>query len=266
MANGVALSPDQPGSRPTGAPSSKEIGAKTGTKLAIHPALAEQVAVTIPAYQAGPYVGQVVRDVLAWMPNVLVINDGSTDDTAAQAAEAGAEVVHLGENRGKGHALQCAFATLFARHYLAVITLDADGQHLASEIPVLIDAWQRTGADLVLGTRDHLFAGMSPLRRFSNTLSSRLISTLAVGRPMSDIQTGFRLYTRRLIEAIGFPEHRFEAESAVVVRAIRRGFRVTSLPIHLAVVDGRSTSHFRPLVDSWRIARAVTRARFERKS
>ena len=104
---------------------------------------------------------------------------------------------------------------------------------------------------------------MSPVRRFSNTLSSRLISSVA-GRTMLDIQTGFRLYTRRLIDAVGFPEARFQAESAVVVRTLRRGFELATVPIELARVDGRSTSHYRPLVDSLRIARAVARARFER--
>ena len=80
---------------------------------------------------------------------------------------------------------------------------------------------------------------------------------------MLDIQTGFRLYTPELIQHTGFPEPRFEAESAVVVRALRRGLRITTVPIHLAVVDGRNTSHYRPVVDSLRIAKAVTKARLE---
>jgi glycosyltransferase involved in cell wall biosynthesis len=224
-----------------------------------------EIAITVPAFQAGRWVGQVVRDVLQVAPRLLVIDDGSTDATAQEARAAGGEVVRLELNQGKGNALRLAFETLFGRGYQAVLTLDADGQHLASEIPVLVETWRASGADLVLGTRDHLFAAMSPLRRFSNTLSSRIISTVA-GQPMSDIQTGFRIYRRSLIERVGFPEPRFAAESAVIVRALRSGFRVVGVPIHLARVDGRSSSHYRPLVDSWRIARAVTRARFERRT
>jgi hypothetical protein len=102
---------------------------------------------------------------------------------------------------------------------------------------------------------------MGVVRRFSNRLSSRAIS-LAAGRPISDVQTGFRLYTRALIERTGFPEPRFEAESAVVVRAVRLGLRVATTPVRLGHADGRATSHYRPIADSLRIASAVTRARF----
>ena len=223
---------------------------------------APRLAATIPAYQAAPWVGEVVRATLAQIPELLVIDDGSTDDTAAVARAAGAPVLVLEKNCGKGFALRRAFGELFGRGVDAVVTLDADGQHVAEEIPRLLATWQETGADLVLGTRDHLFAEMSPLRRFSNTLSSRLISAVA-GKMMSDIQTGFRLYTRQLFEQVGFPESRFEAESAVVVRCLRRGLNIATVPVELHRVDGRSTSHYRPLVDSLRIFRAVAAARFE---
>lgn len=222
-----------------------------------------KIAATIPAFQAEATIAAVVRGTIATMGAVLVIDDGSSDQTATAARAAGAEVISLPENRGKGTALRRAFAELYGRGYDAVLTLDADGQHLPSEIPVLLTAFETSNADLVLGTRDHLFAAMSPLRRFSNTFSSRAISFVA-GKTMNDIQTGFRIYKRELIAAVGFPEARFSAESAVVVRALRRGFKIATVPIELGRVDGRNTSHYRPLVDSWRIACAVASARFEK--
>ncbi len=221
------------------------------------------VAVAIPAYQAAPSVGGVVERALGQLPDVLVIDDGSTDGTADAARRAGAEVVSLPSNRGKGAALQAAFRELFGRGFEAVVTVDADGQHLPEQIPILLEA-AAAGADLVLGTRERLFEQMSRLRRNSNRLSSTAIAWVA-GQPLADVQTGFRWYSKRLIEAVGFPEPRFEAESAVVVRAVRRGFRLITVPVDLGFADGRLTSHYRPLIDSLRIARAVARARFERR-
>lgn len=218
------------------------------------------MAIAIPAYQVAESVADVVRRCRAVAPRVLVVDDGSTDATAAVARGAGADVARLPGNRGKGVALRLAFHHLFAEGYDSVVTVDADGQHLPEEIPRLLAA--ASGADLVLGTRTHLFPQMSPLRRASNRLSSQAISALA-GHPLGDIQTGFRLYTRRLYEQVGFPESRFEAESAVVVRAARGGFRIVSVPVELGFADGRATSHYRPLADSLRIAYAVLRARLE---
>jgi len=220
-----------------------------------------RIAAAIPAYQAGPSVAAVVGGALAQVSEVLVVNDGSTDATAEEACRAGARVISFPSNRGKGAALAAAFADLFGRGYAGVITLDADGQHLPEEIPKLLEV-AAAGEDLVLGVRDHLFGSMSAVRRASNRLSSKAIS-FAAGQRLNDIQTGFRFYSRRLIETVGFPEARFEAESAVVVRAARRGFRVVTVPVRLGFADGRTTSHYRPLIDSLRIAGAVTRARLE---
>lgn len=222
--------------------------------------MTSDLAAAIPAYQAEPWIADVVYQTRAVMPRVLVVDDGSDDRTAALALAAGAEVVSHGVNRGKGAALRTAFTNLFADGHPGVVTLDADGQHLAEEIPKLLAAFD-AGADLVLGTRDHLFASMSPVRRSSNRLSSRAIS-FAAGKRLPDVQTGFRVYRARLIDMVGLPEDRFEAESAVLVRAARRGFAVVGVPVRLAVVDGRRSSHFRPLVDSLRIARAVLAARY----
>jgi glycosyltransferase involved in cell wall biosynthesis len=222
------------------------------------------LAVAIPAYMAAATVGNVIRRTLALNVPVIVVDDGSIDGTGDVARACGVTVLVHPVNEGKGRALKTAFDHLFGQGYDAVVTIDADGQHPPEELPKLLSAW-RDGADLVLGTRHHLYGAMGRVRRASNGTSSWLISQVA-GAELPDCQTGFRLYTRRLIEAIGFPEPRFEAESAVLVRAVRKGFRVVGVPVRLDKADGRATSHYRPIVDSLRIAGAVTRARFEYSS
>jgi glycosyltransferase involved in cell wall biosynthesis len=222
---------------------------------------ARSIALAVPAYQAAPSVGEVVRRSRRLFDEVLVVDDGSTDRTAQVAADAGARVLRHASNLGKGRALRTAFDDLFARGFDQVLTLDADGQHLPEEAPKLVHAG-RCGVDLVIGSRDHLFGQMHPIRRMSNRHSSFLISTVA-GLTTGDVQSGFRLYSKRLIDAVGFPEPRFEAESAVFVRAVRSGFRVGFVPIRLGFADGRVTSHYRPMIDSLRIAAAVARARME---
>ncbi|HUP22786.1 MAG TPA: glycosyltransferase family 2 protein [Thermoanaerobaculia bacterium] len=217
------------------------------------------VAALIPAFQAEPWIAGVVERTRAQLATVLVVDDGSLDATGQRAALAGAEVRRHSMNSGKGAALRTGFRELLERGVDAVVTLDADGQHVPEQIPRLLGAW-RSGADLVLGSRARQFREMAPLRRTSNRLSSRAIS-FAAGVCFDDVQTGFRLYSRELLERVPIRGDRFDAESGVVVAAARAGFRLVDVPIELARADGRATSHYRPVVDSLRIAVTVIRAR-----
>jgi len=221
-----------------------------------------RVAAAIPVYDGANTVGEVVDRTRMVVPAVLVIDDGSCDGSGERARDAGARVLFHERNRGKGAALRTAMRDLFARGFDAVVTVDADGQHLPEQIPLLIEAGER-GVDLVLGSRAATFEQMSAVRRRSNRISSGLISRLA-GSSLEDVQTGFRLYKRGLFMRLDLREPRFEAESAIVVRAVRHGFRVETVRVDVACADGRSTSHYRPLLDSLRIAGAVLRARVER--
>ncbi len=223
--------------------------------------MSERVAAIVPAYQAGATIEEVVRRTLAIVPDLVVVDDGSSEGTAEAARAAGAAVILHPENRGKGAALASGFRYCLAGGFDAVVTLDADLQHRPEEIPRLLTPALRD-MDLVLGARDHLFGEMTPLRRGANRFSACLIS-FAAGIALQDVQTGFRVYRRRLLETLPWRERGFEAESAILVRAARAGFAIASVPVEMGFVDGRATSHFRPFADSLRIAHAVIGARFE---
>jgi glycosyltransferase involved in cell wall biosynthesis len=217
--------------------------------------------VIIPALNAERTIASVVRDCGAVNEHVLVVDDGSTDGTAVIAHEAGAEVVSHPVNRGKGAALKTGFAYALDHAFDAVVTLDADGQHLPAEIPKFFAAREESGADLIIGGRAHLFGQMLPRRRFANRFSARCIA-FASKTNVTDSQSGYRLYSVRLLRAIRLRTDGFEMESEVIVQAGRRGFKILLIPIDLGFVDGQSTSHYKPLMDTARIAWTVIRARY----
>ena len=223
--------------------------------------MTERVLVIIPALNAERSIGAVVRDCKAVVNDVLVVDDGSVDRTAEVAREAEAQVVSHPVNRGKGAALKTGFAYALEHGFDAVITLDADGQHLAREIPKFFAAREETGADLIIGGRAHLFGQMLPRRRLANRFSAWCIA-FASHTDVTDSQSGFRLYSVQLLRAIRLRSEGFDMESEVIVQAGQRRFKILSIPIDLGFVDGQSTSHYKPLMDTIRIAWTVIRARY----
>jgi len=222
--------------------------------------MTERALVLIPSFNAAKTVGNVVRQAKQYISDVVVINDGSRDDTAAVAHAAGAEVVDHPQNRGKGGALKTGFAYAIQHRYDVVITLDADGQHLPREIPKFLRAREETKADLIIGGRSHLFDQMLPRRRLANRFSAWTIAK-ASKTGITDSQSGFRLYSANMLRNVRLRTEGFDLESEVIVRAGVGGFKVITIPIDLGFVDGISTSHYKPLKDTLRIAWTVARAR-----
>ena len=223
--------------------------------------MSERFAVVIPALNAEKTLGPVVVDSRRHLEPVVVVDDGSTDATSETARAAGAIVLRHDVNRGKGGALKTGFAWAIANGFDGVITLDADGQHLASEIPKFLRERVVGGADLIIGGRSHLFEHMLPRRRMANRFSAWSISKTS-GAKITDSQSGFRLYSAKLIREVHLRTDGFDMESEVIVRAGRRNMRIVTIPIELGFVDGISTSHYKPLKDTVRIAWTVTRTRF----
>ena len=201
-----------------------------------------KIIALIPAYQAAAHVGAVVTEARKHLP-VLVVDDGSTDDTAAVAEAAGAEVLRQIPNQGKGAALVAGFQHALAQGCDAVLMLDADGQHDPEEIPKFLAAYHARQADLIIGARD--FSQMPLVRRLSNTIGTSAFSW-AIGQPIRDNQSGYRLLSRRMIEAmLASQERGFEFEMDMILVCVKRGWKLEWVPIR--TIYGDETSHIKPV-------------------
>lgn len=184
------------------------------------------------------------------MADVLVVDDGSRDGTAAAAKDAGAECLSWPLGRGKGAALQAGLQWLWERGYTHAVTLDGDGQHASDDIPILMECAHRTEADLVVGQRR--FDAMPAVRRTINALMSACLSRLA-GMDLPDSQCGFRLVNLERVAEVAFRTRHFEFESELLLAFARAGWRIEFVPIQ--TIYRQERSKIRPLADTWRWVR-----------
>ena len=199
------------------------------------------VLALIPAFEEGPRVGAVVEAARRHLP-VVVVDDGSSDDTASVAESAGATVLRQVPNAGKGAALRRGFRHALDAACDAVVTLDADGQHDPDEIPAFLAAFEASRPELIIGQRD--LGQMPPVRRLSNTIGGWTLAA-AVGRRVPDNQSGYRLIGRTLMgHLLDSDESGFEFEVEMIARCIALGLPIASVPIR--TIYAGEPSHIRP--------------------
>jgi len=215
------------------------------------------IVALVPAHDEAPRVGAVVSAAREHLP-VIVVDDGSADDTAAVARDAGATVIEQRPNQGKGAALRTGFRRALDDGAEAILTLDADGQHDPAEIPGFLAAWAADPRpDLVIGRRN--FRSMPPARRLSNELG-RIAFSWAVGRSIADNQSGYRLVSRRLAEAtLASDEHGFAFEVEQITTCIRMDAPMAWVPIR--TIYAGAPSHIRPVAHLREFIRIVRQAR-----
>ncbi|MDI7261269.1 MAG: glycosyltransferase family 2 protein [Thermodesulfobacteriota bacterium] len=223
----------------------------------------KKICVLIPAYNAQGTIGSVLEKVQSLGIDVIVVDDGSIDETKRIVLEYGAHLLKHPGNRGKGAALRTGFQCLLEneKDYPVVITLDADGQHDPLEIPFLLNVFWSVKPDILIASRAGEFYRMTLLRRFWNRLGVKAVSRLCHS-DITDSQSGFRLIRTAVLREVDLTTQGFDTELELLIKACKKGFSVLSIPINVQKVDGTGSSHFRAVTDTWLVCKLFLRSLF----
>lgn len=208
----------------------------------------------IPTYNNAGTILDVIRRTYAQLPDLVVVNDGSTDRTAELLAESPVPltIVSYGRNRGKGYALREGFRKARACGFTHAVTIDADGQHYPEDLPQLLAASHENSAALIVGSRplehDNMPRGNTFANRFSN-----FWFRLQTGCKLPDTQTGLRIYPLFEIRGERWMTSRYEAELELLVASAWAGVPLRPVIVRVDYPEDR-VSHFRPTLDFLRIS------------
>jgi glycosyltransferase involved in cell wall biosynthesis len=208
-----------------------------------------RIVAVIAAYNEAPHIAAVVTGTRPHVERVVVVDDGSSDGTAAAAEAAGAEVVRHPQNRGKGVAVRSGLAAVRGRGFTHVLLLDGDLQHRPADVPALVAEAAASGADVVVGARGFDRDQMPASRYYSNVIGSWALGGL-IGVPIRDTQSGFRLIRLAALEPLTLTATGYEIETEMLIRLARRGAVVREVTVTLAY-DG-APSKLRPVRDTTR--------------
>jgi glycosyltransferase involved in cell wall biosynthesis len=199
--------------------------------------LTNHIVVIIPSYNQERYIGSVVLKLLRFPVTVIVVDDGSIDETASVAAAAGAEVVQQPVNQGKGAAINAGFCK--AREFKpdVIVIIDADGQHLPEELPRVVQPILDDVADIVVGSRYLSHPSHVPAHRVLGHLLFRWLSSVASGIAMSDPQSGYRAFSQRAFDLVNFSSRCSSVESEMQFMAYDHSLRVAEVPITIRYTD-----------------------------
>jgi len=221
-----------------------------------------KICVIIPVYNSENHIADVIHSVLQYADNLIVVNDGSTDGTLEKVEETRRaaslqqpfEIVSYEKNGGKGYALQQGFRRALELGFTHAITLDADGQHLASDIPVVTQKAMENPTALIIGARKFDNPNMPQGNVFANNFSNFWFM-MQTAKKMPDTQTGFRVYPLQKMGRMRLFTNRYEAELEMLVRAAWRGIPLVSQPINVYYPPiNERLSHFRGGKDFFRIS------------
>lgn len=222
----------------------------------------KDICVLIPAYNEADRIGPVLESLKALGCQVLVVDDGSTDDTVSVAKGFSVDVLVSNSNHGKGASLRKGFDWFLQKDYPFLVMMDADGQHDTADLGKFVDLLDKRVADFVVGNRMNDPQGMPRLRRGTNRLMSWIISFIA-GQRIPDTQCGYRALRREVLERLSLRTSRYEIESEMLLEASRLGFRIGSVSVRSVYEGNKSAIH--PCRDTLRFIKFLFSYIFSRK-
>jgi glycosyltransferase involved in cell wall biosynthesis len=213
-----------------------------------------RTCVIIPAYNESKAISALINQIHTIGLKVILIDDGSGDDTVKISMQAGAEVLRNQTNVGKGASLIKGYAFAVSQGFDAVISMDGDGQHSADDIKMFIQKAEVSDCGIVVGNRMSMTRGMPFLRIITNRFMSRIISAIT-GQHIPDTQCGFRLVKKEVLQRMDFSTSKYETESEILIKAARLGFKIESAPIK--TIYAGQKSQINPFVDTLRFIRFI---------
>ena len=216
-----------------------------------------KLCIIIPTYNNERTVVDMIRSVKEYCNDVIVVNDGSTDSTHERLLDCSIEGLHIieyAQNKGKGHALVKGFKKAREMGFTHAITIDADGQHYASDIPTLLAGMNDNANGIIVGSRNLIGQNISGKSSFANKFSNFWFR-FQTGVNLPDTQSGYRLYALDGLRGLSMITARYEAELEFLVFASWSGVKITSVPIQVYYPPQEErVSHFRPAADFTRIS------------
>lgn len=212
-----------------------------------------KVCIIVPTYNNAKTLRRVLDSIVEYTSKIIVVNDGSTDETAVILEDYPNIIqIHHEQNSGKGMALRNGFQKARELQYDYAITIDSDGQHFASDIPNFILSIETENNALIIGNRNMSQPGIPGKSSFGNNFSNFWF-WFETGIRLEDTQSGYRLYPLHLIPK-GYFTKKFEFEIEVIVRSAWRGITIKNIPIQILYDVNERVSHFRPFKDFTRIS------------
>lgn len=220
-----------------------------------------KIAILIPAYNEEKYIGGVIRNCLKYSMDIIVIDDGSTDNTLGAITlipkPKNLRIITLRHsvNKGKGQSLRTGFKYILKNKYSGVITLDADGQHDTGEIKDFLTAVEKDDPDLIIGNRFGDTRGMPFIRLATNLFTSWIISRIA-GRKVRDVQCGFRYINSKALKKIKLETKNFDTEPELIIKSGWLGYNIRNIPIR-TIYHKDFVSYVNPVKDTVKFFRLV---------